>query len=104
MAIRLKVSTDVMVNKAGEISEQIATIERNWNKMKILVNNTKIYWQGEASDVHQKNFKQLEEAGDKVLKRLREHPDELLKMADVYTETERTIQSKASSLPQDVIS
>ena len=50
------------------------------------------------------NFKQLEEAGDKVLKRLREHPDELLKMADVYTETERTIQSKASSLPQDVIS
>ena len=97
MAIQLKVSTDVMVGKAGEISEQIATIERNWNKIKI-------YWQGEASDVHQNNFKQLEEAGDKVLKRLREHPDDLLKMADIYTRTERAIQSKASSLPQDVIS
>lgn len=104
MAIRLKVSTDVMVNKAGEISEQIAAIDRNWNKMKNLVKNTKIYWQGEASDVHQKNFKQLEEAGDKVLKRLKEHPNDLLKMADVYTETERAIQSKASSLPQNVIS
>ena len=104
MAIQLKVSTDVMVGKAGEISEQIATIERNWNKIKNRVKNTKIYWQGEASDVHQNNFKQLEEAGDKVLKRLREHPDDLLKMADIYTRTERAIQSKASSLPQDVIS
>lgn len=104
MAIHLKVSPDALVAKSGEISEQIADAERNWNKMKNLVKNTKLYWQGEASDVHQKSFSQLEGDGDQVLQRLKEHPEDLLKMADLYSETERQAQSIASSLPQDVIS
>lgn len=104
MAIRLKVSTDKMVSKANEITVQITTVERNWSKMKNLVKNTKIYWQGEASDAHQKSFLQLEESGDRLPKRLKEHPDDLLKMADLYIETEKAVQSRASALPQNIIS
>lgn len=104
MAIRLKVSTDTMVSKANEITGQINTVERNWIKMKNLVKNTKIYWQGEASEAHQKSFQQIEESGDKLLRRLREHPGDLLKMADIYIETEKAAQSRASALPQNIIS
>ncbi len=104
MAIRLKVSTDTMISKANEITGQITTVERNWTKMKNLVKNTKIYWQGEASEAHQKSFQQIEESGDRLLRRLKEHPDDLLKMADVYIETEKAVESRAFSLPQNIIS
>lgn len=101
--IRLKVSPDVMRAKAGEISNQIARIENNWNRISDLVENSKFYWQGDAGDIHRKYVKDNAEDVRKMLQRLREHPEDLQKMAGIYVEAESKASQLAQALPSDVI-
>ncbi|MCI8785328.1 MAG: hypothetical protein HFI84_01565 [Eubacterium sp.] len=102
--IQLKVSPEVLHAKAQEISGQIHTIENNWRRMYDLIQNSKSYWQGEASENHRKYLKENDEETNKLLKRLREHPIDLQKMAGVYVEAEQKAVQIASALPDDVIS
>ena len=102
--IQLKVSPDALRTKAQEISGQIQTIENNWNRIYDLIQNSKSYWQGEASDYHRKYLKDNNEEIKKLLKRLNEHPVDLQKMAGVYIEAENQAVQLASALPDDVIS
>lgn len=101
--IQLKVSPDVLRTKAEEISGQIQTIDNNWRRIYDLIQNSKSYWQGEASDYHRKYLKENDEETKKLLKRLREHPIDLQKMAGVYVEAEQQAVQIASALPDDVI-
>lgn len=101
--IQLKVSTDVLKTKAGEISGQIRNVENNWNRIHDLIQNSKSYWKGEASDKHRKFLKQNNEDMKKLLKRLQEHPVDLQKMAGIYVEAEAEAAQVSSSLPDDVI-
>ncbi len=102
--IQLKVSPEVLRAKAQEISGQIQMIENNWRRMYDLIQNSKSYWQGEASEYHRKYLKENDEETKKLLKRLREHPIDLQKMAGVYVEAEQKAVQIASALPDDVIS
>lgn len=103
MAIELKVSPDVLKSKSAEIKSQIARFESYWNQMAQIVQNTKGYWVGEASNSHQKQFKDYQEDVKRITKRLKEHPDDLLKMADIYEKTEEKAVQIAQTLPGDVI-
>ncbi|MGN0290472.1 MAG: WXG100 family type VII secretion target [Lachnospiraceae bacterium] len=101
--VTLKVSTDVMKAKADEIKTQAKNIETNWERMKEVVNNSKTYWEGDASDYHRRYLKDNEDDVKKIIKRLNEHPKDLLSMAGIYSETEKQAAKIASALPDDVI-
>lgn len=99
----LKVSTAELKQKSNEITGQINKIESCWKQIDEIISKSKSYWVGEASDDHQKYRKEVSEDARKVIKRLREHPEDLLKMAGVYEEAEQKAVALAQALPDDVI-
>lgn len=101
--IQLKVSPDAMRAKAQEITDQASRIENSWNRIHDLIENSKSYWQGDASEYHRKYLKENDEDIKKMLKRLREHPEDLQKMAGIYVKAEAKAAQIASALPDDVI-
>lgn len=101
--IQLKVSPDVLQSKAQEIMGQIGKIENYWNRIHDTVSGSSSYWQGEASDYHRKYLKDNDDDVKKLLKRLKEHPTDLQKMAGIYVKAEETASEAASALPDDVI-
>ena len=101
--IQLKVSPDVLKSKAQEITTQINKVQSDWNKISSLIENSKTYWEGDASNVHRKSKKNLEDDVDRIIKRLKEHPSDLLAMAGVYIDAEQKATQIANSLPDDII-
>lgn len=102
-SIQLKVAPDVMKSKAQEVSGQINNISKSWREMCNIINKSKGYWEGEASDCHRKAFDDNKTDMEELLKRLKEHPKDLLEMAGIYLQAESEAQKMASSLPDDII-
>ena len=101
--VRLKVSIDEMKRKTNELTKQINKVEKNWNRIQDTVNASKSYWEGDAGDVHRKFLKDHEEDVQTMLKRLKEHPRDLLDMAGIYLSAEEQAKQLAKALPKDVI-
>lgn len=102
--ITLKVTPEELKSKAQQIQGQIERFEAAWNNVVQIVGSSRGYWQGDAGNVHQKQFRLYQEDVEKVVRRLKEHPVDLLKMAGVYEESERRVQEKIRELSGDVIS
>lgn len=101
--IQLKASPDDMRAKAQEITDQVSRMENCWNRICSLIENSKAYWQGDASEYHRKHLKDHEGDVAAMLKRLKEHPEDLQKMAGIYVEAEEKASQIAFALPDDVI-
>ncbi len=100
----LRVSTDVLKSKADEIKGQIQAIETNWKQLCSIVERSAGYWEGEAGDYHRKMLKDNEEDVQKIIRRLNEHPVDLLKMAGIYEKAEVAAKALANTLSDHVIS
>lgn len=103
MAITLKVKPEVLKNKAQSITADINTIEGDINKLTDTIIGTRKYWQGDASDKHTNNYNELKDDLTRIIKRLKEHPTDLEKMAGIYEDTEKKLQETISALPVDAI-
>lgn len=57
----------------------------------------------DASETHQKYYKAFKEDIPTVAKRLKEHPKDLLSMANIYDSTESANQQLANKLPGNII-
>lgn len=101
--IQLKVSPDILKSQAAQITKEINAIERQWSNLKSTVQRSKSYWEGDASNTHQKFITQSNNDVDKVLRRLKEHPKDLLQMAKLYNEAEEKAKQMAGKLPEDII-
>lgn len=99
----IKASPDEMEKKAAEVEKEIAEIEKMWEKIKNIVQSSKNYWEGEASEAHQNIYRALEQDGDRVIKRLKEHPEELCNMAGWYSRAEQNAQGKSKNLIANII-
>lgn len=103
MGITLKVKPQELKSKASTISSSISRVEKELNSIGNVILGTKKYWEGDASDQHQKYYSTIQEDIPNVLKRLKEHPKELLAMADIYDDAEETNEELANALPVDII-
>ena len=102
-SIYLRVTPEQLKTKASAISGEVSAIRKQWTQLQRTVQNSKSYWQGDASDAHQKYLKEVSGDVELMIKRLEEHPTDLLKMAGVYTEAESTAKQLSNSLPNDVL-
>lgn len=102
-SMKLKVTPDQLKGKAKEIRKEIADIEADFQKIDGYVTGTKKYWEGEASDTHIKKYNKMKEDFKTIIKRLKEHPDDLEQMAGIYTGTETTVKQMAAALPTDLL-
>lgn len=101
--ITLKVTPNELKSKAGSIKTQITNLQNAWKDISSTIDQSKNYWEGDASDAHQKSKREIEDDVTTLFKRLLEHPNDLLKMADIYEEAEQSAESLANTLPGDVI-
>ncbi len=100
----LRVSPDVMMRQADAIQNRITAIKQQFGIIDSTVKKTRGYWEGEASRLHEKKFLKLKSDCDEITKRLGEHPNDLLKMAGLYKETESQSVGDANSLQSDIFS
>ena len=103
MSITLKVAPEALKTKAAEVESDIKILEQHFNHIQDIVARTGGYWVGTAADKARRECSGQKENGVKVIKRFREHPEELLIMAGIYDENERALVSENQSLPTDVI-
>lgn len=101
--IILKVEPSVLISQSNQVSAEINKIERYWSNIQNYVSKTKSYWEGDASNLHQRYFNDLKNDVNQIIKRLKEHPKDLLEMAKLYEQAEREASSLSISLPSDVI-
>ena len=102
MSINLRVDTNVMKDQSNLVRNDVKNIERHWKSIIQLVERTKSYWEGEASDTHIKIFRDIEPDVETVLKRLNENPVKLQMEAGVYEAAEQEVASVGNSLPDDI--
>ena len=103
MEVNIKVSTEVLRAKADSITSMADIIAERWEELKDTAINSRSYWEGKRNDHHQKQINDISNDAETMIKRLREHPQDLLKMAGIYETTEKDIAGSESSLPADVI-
>ncbi len=61
------------------------------------------YWIGEAGEMHRNMYRDLEDDIEEILKRLGEHPVDLVAIAQKYSDVELKIQQEIQELPGDII-
>lgn len=89
----INVDTDRLVSAAGTLKEKIQNAETSFNNVMTIVKNTNRYWIGQAGDEHRRAFLDQKDDIDQILVRLKEHPDDLLKIAGVYVEGEKEVNA-----------
>lgn len=104
MDFTMKVSPDVMISQADEIKGSVESIRQQFVSIEEHVRRSPGYWEGEASDLHTNRFAEVKKNCDDIIRRLSEHPDDLLKMAGLYTESETRSKEESNSLMSNIIS
>ena len=103
MAVQLKVTPAELKNAAGEISGQIRQVENGFGNLEREINASRNYWEGDASNAHLKYYESFKDEIAMALRRLKEHPTDLLRMAGLYEDNEKEAVQIAASLSDDVI-
>ncbi len=103
MGINLKVSTEALRTKAREVDAEIQKLEKHFNQIQDIVSKTTSYWTGVSGDKARKEFLGQQENMNLVLKRFREHPDDLLKMAGIYESGEQQVKQNNETLKTNFI-
>lgn len=98
----IKVNIDELRNQMQAMNTEINKIEQAWRNMESSISRTKSYWEGDASYLHQKYYEEINGDVNQIIKRLKEHPKNLLRIVGVY-DKEEDEAVLLSSLPKDVI-
>lgn len=102
--VHIKVNSAVLNSKAQAVSDSIKSMADCFEQLETIINRTSYYWIGEAGDMHRNIYKEQKFQVDEMMKRLKEHPVDLMAIAHTYELTESMVQSMAAELPGDIIS
>lgn len=103
MSITLKVKPEVLKSKAIEVEKDIDGLASHFVSIQDIITRSSGYWTGLAADRARKEFASQKDDTDKIIKRFREHPVNLLSMAGVYDAAESAAISANKALSTDVI-
>lgn len=101
--VQIKVDTALMRAKAQAISKNIINMQRSFEQLETIINRTSHYWIGEAGNIHRRTYQSQKAKVGEIMKRLKEHPADLLTMAGAYDEAESKAQDLIAALPGDMI-
>ena len=101
--VEFKVETGVLRNKAIEVQRLVNNMRGDFNELAAAVNSTRQFWIGEAGDLHRRLYDQQSGNVDEIIRRLTEHPRDLMIMAGVYDDAENKNTETAVSMRGDVI-
>lgn len=101
--VEIKVLPEVLNAKAQEVTAAISQMERLFDTVQTTVDRTRYYWIGEAGELHRNMFKEQQDEIGNILERLKEHPVDLQKIANTYTQTEAQLTQAASQMSSNLI-
>ena len=101
--LMLKVTPEELQTTSDAVKTQMGAIERNWRGLCEIVDASGAYWEGDAGDCGRRLLANIREDVQTIIKRLNEHPTDLLKMAGIYKDTESKAADMANTLPDNVI-
>lgn len=102
--VHIKVNAAVLSDKAQTVSRQIKNMENCLEQLDTIIGRTAYYWMGEAGERHRALYREQKPRVEEMMKRLKEHPADLLAIAQNYGMAESAVQSIAAELPDNVIS
>lgn len=102
-SVTLRVTSVQLKQKADEISIDISEMTAMFDALADKISRTSYYWVGEAGDHCRSLYEKDKEKIAEMLMRLKEHPRDLLRMAQIYEEVERKAERISSALPENVI-
>ena len=86
--IKMNVLPNELDIKAQEAATAIFEMEQLLANVQDTVNRTEYCWNGEAAEINRKVFLEQKEDMEAILSRLKEYPETLRKVANIYRETE----------------
>lgn len=101
--IVLRVTPEVLRQKAGEFTDIIKDIQQRFTRAEEIAAKTKGYWQGEAGTRDRESYASYQEDIQYIIRRLEEHPADLLTMAGIYSEAEQAIAETNAQLQTNLI-
>ena len=101
--VQIKVNSTVLRDKADAVTKSIKQMQEQYDQLEQIVNKTSYYWIGEAGDMHRETYNEQKPKIEEMLKRLKEHPVDLVAIAQMYENVESELQSIAAELPGDII-
>ncbi len=102
--VEIKVKDDALLSAASTLKDRISDMRSSYDKVMEIVQKTGGYWIGLAGDAHRSAFLEQQDDIDQIVRRLSEHPDDLLKIANLYVEAEKKSAEVPASLGADLIS
>lgn len=97
------VTSSELYAKADEVSKAITTFERCFEEITQTIDGSKGLWIGPAGDTHRKYFDDEKENIENILKRFKDHPNNLKAIAGNYEKAETQVQNENSALTNDII-
>ena len=102
--IELLVRPDRLIEAAAEVSRLTHMLTADFDRMQTLVDRSSYYWLGETGREYRREFAQQKQETREILDRFRDYPDDLLRMAGLYEESERKNAQVFEGLPLDILS
>lgn len=100
----LRVTPQQLTATATEFKANGSEITQLTSNMTELVNGLSSFWNGEAAEAFKAKYRGLEDDIQKLIKMVDEHAQDLIDMAQKYTDAESTSQSDLiNNLSSDVI-
>ncbi len=100
---RITVSTGQLIRTADRVKSLVNVMRASYDEMNAIISETSYYWKGTAGDAKRKIYNEKKETAEEMLRYLSAYPADLLKMAGVYEESEKSNTQFAQSLSSDII-
>lgn len=102
-SVTVKVTPEVLVTQAEEVRRLGKDMQNRFHNLQNTIERTRGYWIGDAGELHRKLYDEQKDNVNQMLRRLLEHPDDLLAISENYKAAERTNVESATVLSADVI-
>lgn len=96
--ITLRVTPEALEAKADQFSDVVKDIQIRFERIQSISSKTRGYWQGDAGTRDRESYASHQEDISFILRRLKEHPTDLLSMAGIYRTAEQAAVSKNATL------
>lgn len=87
----LRVTPEVLKQKSDEFAGIIRDIKTHFDRVESISAKTKGYWQGDAGTHDRESYASYKSDIDYIVRRLEEHPIDLLTMAGIYIQVEKSV-------------
>lgn len=100
---RFMVTWEELVKKGTEVAGKVSSIRRHFEELRALMDKSRGYWLGEAGDKYRQTYNNLDKEKEEILKRLEEHPRDLVAIARKFYQVEIEIEQMIQELPGNVL-